>query len=269
MTRISGSGRGGQWQLPLSLLLVVLPAAVSAAPLESPEPVFVASSDEGLPKATDTGAGTEDEQPTPPHGASTRGSETDPLPVYSPPRRATPRAMVSGGLRGTRGLPKPLALVPAHVALTTSGSPSLFWWVSAAPPEGTSVVLTVTTDEDPEPLAEVELRLPRRPGIQRVRLGDHGVELARGVEYEWSIALGSDPDSHADDQIASGYITRVDDPSELVGTPRSAATLAAAGLWYDALAAVSDEVEVRPADARPRAARDALLEQAGLTEARD
>jgi hypothetical protein len=177
--------------------------------------------------------------------------------------------MVSGGLRGTRGLPKPLALVPAHVALTSSSSPSLFWWISATPPEGTTVVLTVATDEEPEPLAEIELVLPRRAGIQRVRLSDHGVELAPGIEYEWSISLGSDPASHADDQIANGYITRVADPGSLDGEPRSVTTLAAAGLWYDALAAVSDEIQVRPADPRPRAARDALLEQAGLTEARD
>ena len=269
MTRNSWlGGLSGRW-LPLSFLLVVLPAAANAAPPQPHEPVIIASSEESVQKAKGTGAGNEDEQPTPPHGASTRGSDTDPLPVYSPPRRATPRAMVSGGLRGTRGLPKPLALVPAHVALTSSSSPSLFWWVSAVPPEGTTVPLTVTTDDEPEPLAELALALPRTAGIQRVRLGDHGVELAPGVEYEWSIALGSNPASHADDQIANGYITRVEDPSELVGTPRSATTLAAAGLWYDALAAVSDEVEVRPADARPRAARDALLEQAGLTELGD
>jgi len=269
MTRNSWlGGPSGRW-LPLSFLLVVLPAAANAAPPQPHEPVIIASSEEGVQKAQGTGAGNEDEQPTPPRDVSTRGSDTDPLPVYSPPRRATPRAMVSGGLRGTRGLPKPLALVPAHVALTSSSSPSLFWWINAVPPEGTTATLTVTNDDEVEPLAEVALPLPRTAGIQRVRLGDHGVELAPGVEYEWSIALGSNSASHADDQIANGYITRVEDPSELVGTPRSATTLAAAGLWYDALAAVSDEVEVRPADARPRAARDALLEQAGLTDIRD
>lgn len=269
MTRNSWlGGPSGRW-LPLSFLLIALPAAAPAAPPQPHEPVIIASSDEGVQKAQGTGAGNEDERATPPPDVSTRGSDTDPLPVYSPPRRATPRSMVSGGLRLTRGLPQPLALVPAHVALTSSSSPSLFWWIGAVPPEGATVTLTVATDDEIEPLAEIALPLPRTKGIQRVRLADHGVELARGVEYEWSIAVGSDPASHANDQIANGYITRVDDPSELSGTPRSVTTLAAAGLWYDALAAVSDEVEVRPADARPRAARDALLEQAGLTEIGD
>lgn len=48
------------------------------------------------------GAGHEVEQPTPPPVVATDGVDTDPLPVYLPPRRATPRAMVSGGWRGTR-----------------------------------------------------------------------------------------------------------------------------------------------------------------------
>ncbi|MGH7291999.1 MAG: DUF928 domain-containing protein, partial [Myxococcota bacterium] len=223
----------------------------------------------GRTSSSDAGAGTEDELPAPPQVAATTPQETDPLPVYTPPRRATPRAMVSGGLRGVQGLPRPLALVPAHVALTSSESPSLFWWVGAVPPEGTSVVLTVVTDDATEPLAEVSLELPRHKGIQRVRLADHGIQLATGVEYEWSISLGTNPASHANDQIASGYVTRVAEPVELTGQRRNVAALAKAGLWYDALSAISDEIEVRPADPRPRQARDALLQQAELTEAID
>jgi len=256
--------------MTLLLLSAVISAPAAAAPPEPHgSPLMVASSEESRTSTSDPGAGTEDEQPAPPHVATITPQQTDPLPVYTPPRRATPRAMVSGGLRGVQGLPRPLALVPAHVALTSSESPSLFWWIGAAPPAGTTVVLTVMNDEATEPLAEVELPLPRRAGIQRVRLGDHGVTLAPGVEYEWSISLGSNPASHADDQIANGYVTRVAEPVELTGQRRDAATLAKAGLWYDALSAISDEIEVRPADPRPRQARAALLEQADLTEARD
>jgi hypothetical protein len=178
--------------------------------------------------------------------------------------------MVGGGSRSVqRGVPRPLALVPAHVALTSAESPSLFWWIKTVPPAGTSVVLTVMNDDAIEPLAELELPLPRQAGIQRVRLGDHGVSLAPGVEYEWSISLGTDPASHSDDQIANGYVTRIAEPVELAGQRHDAAALAKAGLWYDALSAISDEIEVRPADPRPRRARDALLEQADLTQARD
>jgi hypothetical protein len=75
--------------------------------------------------------------------------------------------------------------------------------------------------------------------------------------------------SHADDQIANGCVTRVAEPAEVSGQRRSVAALAQAGLWYDALAAISDEIEVRPAYPHPRQARDSLLEQAELTEAVD
>ncbi len=258
-------GRDGR--IALSLALMLHPGTAAAARSEPISLLVVASSEASPAPAGDTGAGTEVERPTPPHSVKIADSETDPLPVYTPPRRATPREMVGGGLRGTRGLPLPLALVPAHVALTSAGSPSLFWWVGSALPEGTTVTLTLITDESPEPLAEIALPTPARPGVQRVRLADYGVVLAPDVEYEWSIALASRGSSHANDLLATGYVTRVAAPAALAGTPKGARELAASGLWYDALAAVSDEIEVRPADPRPRAARDALLQQAGLTVA--
>ena len=268
MTQTSWLG-GRDERIVLSLALMLLPIPAAAAPPEPSSHLWVASSEESPAPASDTGAGTEEKRPTPPFTAKIANQETESLPVYTPPRRATPRALVGGGLRGTRGLPLPLALVPAHVALTSAAAPSLFWWIGTALPEGTTVVLTVATDESPEPLAEVTLPLPRQAGVQRVKLGDYGVELAPDVEYEWSIALASSGSSRANDQLATGYITRVEQPAALAGKTSGARALAAAGLWYDALAAVSDEIEVRPADPRPRAARDALLQQAGLTVTHD
>ena len=266
MTRNSWLG-GRDGRILLSLALMLLPEAAAAAQNEPNAPLWVASSEVSPAPARDTGAGTGDERPTPPYIVTITTPETDSLPVYTPPRRATPRALVGGGLRGTRGLPLPLALVPAHVALTRTGSPSLFWWVGSALPEGTTVTLTVITDEIPEPLAEIALPLPTQVGVQRVKLADYGVELAPDVEYEWSIALASHGAGHASDQLATGYVTRVAVPAALAGAPMGTRELAASGLWYDALSAVSDEIEVRPADPRPRAARDALLQQAGLTVA--
>jgi hypothetical protein len=139
--------------------------------------------------------------------------------------------------------------------------------VSAAPPAGAHATLTIASDDAVEPLAEVTLPLPRAAGIQRVRLDDYGVVLQPGVEYEWAIALGIDADGHAHDQIATGYITRVPAPAELAQRGKSAASLAALGLWYDALGAISDEIEARPSDPHPRAARSALLRQADLNAA--
>jgi hypothetical protein len=268
MTQMNWLG-GRDGRIVLSLALMLLPVAAAAAPSEPIPMVLAASSAESQAPAPDTRAGTEVEQPTPPYPVKIANPETDSLPVYSPPRRATPRAMTSGGLRIPGSLPLPLALVPAHVAFTRSSAPSLFWWIGSALPADATVVLTVTTDIEPEPLAEITLPLPKQAGVQRVRLSDHGVELAPGVEYEWSIALAKAGTGHASDLIATGYITRVETTEATAAAPVGVRELAAAGLWYDALSAASDEIEVRPADPRPRAARDALLEQAGLTVARD
>jgi hypothetical protein len=250
----------------LSLLSITRLAAAGAYEPESK--LYVASSDESRPSA-EAGAGNEDERPGPSEVAASSSHTTDSLPVYTPPRRATPRALVGGGLRLTRGLPAPLALVPAHLAHTLSPAPSLFWYVSAAPPEGAHATLTIASEDAVEPLAEVALPPPRSAGIQRVRLDDFGVVLEPGVEYEWAIALGTDADSSARDQVATGYVLRVEPPAELAERGKSPASLAALGLWYDALAAVSDEIEARPADPRPRAARSALLRQAELNAAAD
>ena len=52
--------------------------------------------------------------------ASQSGSKNnEPLPLYQPPKKLTPRARVGGGLRGTDGTdPVLVALVPDHVGLT-------------------------------------------------------------------------------------------------------------------------------------------------------
>jgi hypothetical protein len=255
-------GRGSRFLFYL-LALLSLSRSAAAGAYEPEQKLYVASSQESLPSAAPS-AGDEDERPDRIAAAASQSPETDSLPVYTPPRRAIPRALVGGGLRLTRGLPAPLALVPAHLGETLSASPSLFWYVSAAPPAGAHATLTIASEDEVEPLLDVKLPVPGRAGIQRVRLADYGVVLQPGVEYEWAIALGLDEESSARDQIANGYITRVAEPAELATRARSAATLASLGLWYDALAAISDEVEARPHDARTREARAALLRQAEL-----
>jgi hypothetical protein len=259
------SGRARKF-LFYMLALLSLSRSAAAGGFEPMQKLFVASSEESRPSAS-TDSGTEDERPGGTDVAASPSQPTDSLPVYTPPRRATPRGVVAGGTRNTRGLPAPLALVPEHVAQTLSATPSLFWWVSATPPEGAHATLTITTDDAIEPLAEVALPLPLREGVQRVRLGDFGIALEPGVEYEWSIALSRSAQIAASDPIANGYITRVPEPGELKARGKSVASLASLGLWYDALSAVSDEIEARPGDPRPVAARNALLRQAGLNAA--
>jgi hypothetical protein len=187
--------------------------------------------------------------------------------VYKPPLRGKPRARVGGGVRSPAGeWPLLYVLVPEHTGQTISAQPSLFWYVDRTPPEGMPLMWTVFDDASVEPLIEAELPRPERPGIQRIDLARYGVRLEPGTEYEWTVALVVDPERRSNDIVAAGWIDRVEPPPGLGGGEglSGARIYAEHGLWYDALAAVSDAIRADPADARLRASREALLRQVGL-----
>ncbi len=191
----------------------------------------------------------------------------DDLPVYRPPRRGAPRAKVGGCMRGAPALPKPLALAPDHLAQTVSAQPSLFWYIDAVPGRDSRLVFTLIDADEVHPIVEATLDAPEHPGIQRIQLSDHGAELDRGVEYEWSVALVVDAANRGQDVISMGYIERVAEPGALGQGIPTAAQHAAAGLWYDAIRSISDSIEATPSDLRLRLQRSALLRAAGLQAA--
>jgi hypothetical protein len=112
-----------------------------------------------------------------------------------------------------------------------------------------SVVFTLTSESEIDPIAEVELGKLSEVGIQRIDLARYDVRLVPGTEYEWAIAVVVDPEHRANDVITVGWITVVDEPPGLESNARS---FAANGLWYDALAAASDDF------------RDNMLREVGL-----
>jgi hypothetical protein len=116
---------------------------------------------------------------------------------------------------------------------------------------------------------ETRIASPVKRGVHRVRLADYGVRLAAGVPYQWSVAVMLDPTRRSRDILASGTIERVKPAGELEPKLAGAGLVswyAEAGIWYDALEAVSDLIERSPGDATPRRYRAALLAQAGLPE---
>jgi hypothetical protein len=186
--------------------------------------------------------------------------------VYRPPRRGAPRARTAGGLRSGPAFAAPIVLTPDHLAHTMRRSPSLFWYIEELPPEEVALVLTLIEEESIEPTLEVVLERPRTPGIQRIRLADHGVKLIPEQEYEWSVALIVDRDHRSRDLVSTGYIRRVDCPKaiERGDEPLAVETYASLGLWYDALEAASDAIDAMPEDTALVGQRDALLRQVGI-----
>ena len=190
-----------------------------------------------------------------------------PMPVYKPPLRGKPRARISGGVRSASAdWPSLYALAPEHTGQTISPQPSLFWYVDGALPEGVPLMFTLFDDTTVEPLVETKLPRPERPGIQRIDLARHGVKLEPGTEYEWTVALVIEPERRSSDIVAAGWIDRIEPPPGLAAREgvSGARIYAEHGLWYDALAAVSDAIRADPADAGLRASREALLRQVGL-----
>src|ERR1700730_10713045 len=193
--------------------------------------------------------------------------------LYKPPTGAgNIPTRVSGGARGENGIDTTLfALVPDHLALTTHAQPSLFWFQSK--PAKAKFELTVVEPKKPTPLLSLTSPGADKPGVHRIKLARYKVELQPDVVYEWSVAIVPDAENRSKDVIAKGVIKRISPPGDLAnrvekaGDLERAAAYAQAGIWYDALDAISNAIEAHPDDASLREQRASLLKQVGLSEA--
>jgi hypothetical protein len=191
-------------------------------------------------------------------------------PVYKPPPRGAPGGRIGGGTRGVGAEVLLSALVPDHVGQTVSEQPTVYWYLTREVSD--PVEITLIDQVGTRPLLEHRLAPPVRAGIHGVRLADHGVRLAPGVPYQWSIAVVRDGERRSRDVLSGGFIQRVEPPAALsrqlaaASPTERVAMYAEAGLWYDAISAVSERIEMSPNDVDVRRQRAVLLEQVGLRE---
>lgn len=193
--------------------------------------------------------------------------------AYKPPLRGVPdeATRVGGGTRGAEGRTFTLSvLAPDHIGLTTREQPTLLWFASEQ--VTTPVQITVVDPNRIEPLLDVQLEPPLKPGIQAISLREHGVRLDPDVDYQWFVALVTDPEHRSQDIIAGGEIRRVAPPQGVgaVGEVPSGEQLRAyaeAGIWYDTIDGLSQLIAKQPGDPALREQRASLLEQVGLSEA--
>ena len=131
-------------------------------------------------------------------------------------------------------------LAPAHMGLTVSAQPVLYWYNSQDIP--TAVRVEVVNELTLEPLLEMTLDPPVRAGIHAISLAKAGSSLEVGVDYTWVVAALGQP---AAGLAATAQIRRISPPAPVTEVlPGASAQAAAAiygdaGLWYDALHAVS------------------------------
>jgi len=191
-------------------------------------------------------------------------------PEYKPPVRGAPARRVGGSSRGAENLPFVSVIAPDHVGYTVSAQPVLYWFVSKRSP--VRVEITLIDSAGVKPVVEASIT-SAEPGIHRFSLAEHNVRLTPGEEYQWSVSLVADDRQRSNDVVSQGALKFVAAPpqlaSRLAGLPREAQakSYAEQGVWYDAIAALSDWIEQKPSDRALRVARAALLEQVGLKDA--
>lgn len=192
------------------------------------------------------------------------------IPVYQPPLRGTTAGgRIGGGTRGTGEQTVTMSvLAPEHPGLTVSAQPRLYWYLSDT--VNVPAELTVVDKRRTDPLLELAIAAPIQAGIHTLDLGRQGARLEPGVRYEWFVALVVDAEQRSHDIVAGGEIEFVAPETDLerkvanAGEDGGAGVYAGAGIWYDAIDAVSMLVKRSPADLAHREHRAALLEQVGL-----
>jgi hypothetical protein len=198
------------------------------------------------------------------------GPDTIALPVYKPPKRGAPGGRVGGATRGNQETYLNVeVLAPEKVrGLTSQDQPELYWYLSTT--TTVPIEFTLIDEEATEPLVETRLPQTATAGLQRVQLADFGIHLRPDRMYRWSIALIIDNDHRSKDILAGARIQQAL-PSEiptakLTGADALQATFinAQAGLWYDAVASISQAIQSAPHQAHYHDVRAALLEQVGL-----
>ena len=192
------------------------------------------------------------------------------LPNYKPPKRGAPGGRVGGGTRGDHEANLTVeVLAPGKVrGLTSHDLPELYWYISK--PTKVPIEFTLIDEAAIEPLVETQLPQPAKSGIQRVRLSDFGIHLTEDKMYRWSIALVGDKDRRSKDIVAGARIQHALESEiptkKLAGVdPFHAAFInAESGLWYDALASISQAIKSDPEQSHYHDVRAALLDQVGL-----
>lgn len=200
---------------------------------------------------------------------ATGTSFTYKAPVYKPPKGiGNPGGRVGGGTRGDESIAL-FALVPDHLGLTINPQPTLFWYISKPAPY--PLILTLNEDTRAKPILETRLGDSPKAGIYSVPLKAFDITLEMDIEYQWFVSLTMDPNSQSKDLVAGGRVKRIVPGEELRqklkdAQPEHMTTIySQEGLWYDALASISNLCETSPKDNHYCAGRKELLEQVDLS----
>jgi hypothetical protein len=213
----------------------------------------------------------QDALPSSPEETKLHGLGPDPTaaPRYQFHTRKVPKARIEGGTRGSNSNePEVIPLVPDHVGLTIASQPVLYWYLSK--PTIAPIIFVLVDTRSIQVIHDATFAQQPQSGVQSVRLKDFGLSLEPDVQYRWYLNVVLDPNSPSRDIVSGGMIERI--PSEYLSHLPATSDIdalrfyAEAGLWYDALASISDLISTAPEDRLLRKHRASLLQQVGLQE---
>lgn len=188
------------------------------------------------------------------------------VPVYVPPRRGAPKDVAAAATRGALA-PRLKLLAPDHAGLTVVAQPTLYIYTQGT---GSLQVQVKRASDRGAGFTSPRIEIKDPPAIRAIALAELGVTLAPGAQYR--VTVMSYDQAGTVRATDSALIERIAPPVELSimtdGRPASdqATAFASAGIWFDALDAISRAIGGAPGSAAPRRSRAALLEQIGMKE---
>ncbi len=199
-------------------------------------------------------------------------ASTHPIQYTPPPGLGTPKRTQGGGSRGcNQAIPVAFTLlVPAEqIGLTLAAHPTFAWYSSED--STTPLKFSLVEPGGNRPLWTQEV-MAQKTGINTLALSESAPSLAPGRRYRWTLTQLCNQKRSSETLSARGWVQRV----ELAAQPPASASttstieqaqrLAQAGLWYDAIAVLSQDYRAVPQDKTAARSLLALLEQGGLQQ---
>lgn len=161
-----------------------------------------------------------------------------PAPLYQSRFADAPPARVGQASRSGGANVQLIVLAPNRKGASAKPSPRLAWFLSAASTNPLEIVVQERGAD--VPLLERRYASAGAAGLNSLDLGEFGIRLEEGKEYEWSVALINDPARRASDQFSKGVVQFVpsSEPAPAGAPEAIVSAYLSRGYWYDAIAAL-------------------------------
>lgn len=185
---------------------------------------------------------------------------------FALPNVGAPKARVGSGVRSGieqeinhfAFMPVVFVLTPESTGYTVSESPTLYYYIT----EDTTFEFEITVNSNERTLVQMRRGEKIKAGLHEVSLSDLGIKLKEGVDYEWNIALISNPLQGSLDITSTGGIRRVKSKEAM----KDFNDYGKHGIWYDMLQDLTEKIIADPSNKALLKKRGDLLKQVGLSE---